>query len=41
MMIVITGVAIEGAGAIVDHGVKVALLRAHVKGAPVDGDGPE
>lgn len=41
LMIVITGVAIEGAGAIVDHGVKVALLRALVKGAPVDGDRPE
>jgi hypothetical protein len=31
LMIVITGLAIEGAGAIVDHGVKVALLRGQVK----------
>lgn len=37
LMIIITGMAIEGAGAIVDHGVKVALLRAHVKGVPVEG----
>jgi hypothetical protein len=41
LMIVITGMAIEGAGAIVDHGVKVALLRSYVKGAPVEGDRPE
>lgn len=27
-MIVITGMAVEGAGAVIDHGVKVALLRA-------------
>ncbi|HWE50147.1 MAG TPA: hypothetical protein VG273_10180 [Bryobacteraceae bacterium] len=26
-MIVVTGLALEGAGAIIDHGVKVALLR--------------
>lgn len=26
-MIVITGLAVEGAGAVIDHGVKVALLR--------------
>jgi hypothetical protein len=26
-MIVVTGMALEGAGAIIDHGVKVALLR--------------
>ncbi len=31
-MIVITGLAVEGAGAIIDHGVKVALLRGPVKG---------
>jgi len=31
LLIVITGMAIEGAGAIIDHGVKVALLGAHVK----------
>jgi hypothetical protein len=41
LMIVITGLAIEGAGAIIDHGVKVALLRGHVKGVPVEGDKPE
>jgi hypothetical protein len=27
MLIVVTGLAIEGAGAVIDHGVKVALLR--------------
>jgi hypothetical protein len=27
MLIVLTGMAIEGAGAVIDHGVKVALLR--------------
>jgi hypothetical protein len=27
-MIVITGMTVEGAGAVIDHGVKVALLRA-------------
>jgi len=27
MLIVITGLAVEGAGAIIDHGVKIALLR--------------
>lgn len=33
LLIVFTGMAIEGAGAIVDHGVKLALvLRGHVKG---------
>jgi len=31
MLIVLTGLAIEGAGAVIDHGVKVALLR------PVEG----
>ncbi len=41
LMIVITGMVIEGAGAIIDHGVKVALMRAHVKGAPVEGDRPD
>jgi len=33
MLIVITGLAIEGAGAVIDHGVKVALLRAAAMGA--------
>ena len=34
MLIVLTGLTIEGAGAVVDHGVKVALLRpAGVEGA--------
>lgn len=28
MLIVLTGLAVEGAGAVIDHGVKVALLRA-------------
>jgi hypothetical protein len=32
MLIVITGMAVEGAGAVIDHGVKVALLRANQKG---------
>jgi hypothetical protein len=27
MLIVLTGLSIEGAGAVIDHGVKVALLR--------------
>jgi hypothetical protein len=27
-LIVITGLALEGAGAVIDHGVKIALLRA-------------
>jgi hypothetical protein len=31
LSIVVTGMAIEGAGAVIDHGVKVALLREHVK----------
>jgi hypothetical protein len=29
MMIVITGLAVEAAGAVIDHGVKVELLRGH------------
>jgi hypothetical protein len=33
MLIVITGLAIEGAGAVIDHGVKAALLRAAAMGA--------
>ena len=33
MLIVLTGLTIEGAGAIVDHGVKIALLRAPATGA--------
>jgi hypothetical protein len=32
-MIVITGLALEGAGAVIDHGVKVALLRGDTHGA--------
>jgi len=32
VMIVITGLAVEGAGAIIDHGAKVALLRGTSKG---------
>lgn len=31
-LIAVTGIAVEGAGAIVNHGVKVALLRSTVKG---------
>jgi hypothetical protein len=30
-LIVVTGLAIEGAGAVIDHGVKVALLRSNGK----------
>jgi hypothetical protein len=30
-LIVITGMAVEGAGAVIDHGVKVALLPNHSK----------
>jgi hypothetical protein len=33
-LIAITGLAIEGAGAVIDHGVKVALLHDELKGAP-------
>jgi len=33
MLIVLTGLSIEGAGAIIDHGVKVALLRPAAGGA--------
>jgi len=29
--IALTGMAIEGAGAVIDHGVKVSLLRVYVK----------
>jgi uncharacterized membrane protein YwaF len=32
-LIVITGLAVEGAGAVIDHGVKVALLPHASKGA--------
>jgi hypothetical protein len=32
ILIVLTGLSIEGAGAIVDHGVKIALLRPPAKG---------
>jgi hypothetical protein len=31
-LIVVTGLAVEGAGAVINHGVKVALLRADSKG---------
>ena len=30
-LIVVTGLVVEGAGAVIDHGVKVALLRADSK----------
>ena len=33
LLIVFTGLAVEGAGAIIDHGVKIALLRGNSKGA--------
>jgi len=33
-LVLITGLAVEGAGAVIDHGVKVALLRAGSKGGP-------
>ena len=33
MLIILTGLAVEGAGAIIDHGVKIALLRGGSKGA--------
>jgi hypothetical protein len=33
LLIVFTGMAIEGAGAIINHGVKIALLGAHLKEA--------
>lgn len=32
-LVLITGLAVEGAGAIIDHGVKVALLRSAAKEA--------
>ncbi len=32
LVILITGLAIEGAGAVIDHGVKIALLRDHTNG---------
>ncbi len=31
LLIVVTGMALEGAGAVINHGVKVALLRTYVK----------
>jgi hypothetical protein len=31
-MVVITGMAVEGAGAVIDHGVKVTLLRSNAGG---------
>jgi len=37
LLIVFTGLAIEGAGAVINHGVKIALLRAHLKEAHVKG----
>lgn len=33
VLIVLTGLSIEGAGAIIDHGVKIALLRSAATGA--------
>lgn len=32
-LIVVTGLAVEGAGAVIDHGAKVALLRVDSKGS--------
>ena len=32
-LIMITGLALEGAGAVIEHGAKVALLRGGAKGA--------
>ena len=32
-LIAVTGLAVEGAGAVIDHGVKVALLRSASAGA--------
>jgi hypothetical protein len=32
MLIVLTGLSIEGAGAVIDHGVKIALLRPTAEG---------
>jgi hypothetical protein len=32
-MILVTGLTIEGAGAVIDHGVKIALLRGNANGA--------
>jgi len=29
LLVVSTGLVIEGAGAVIDHGAKVALLRGH------------
>jgi hypothetical protein len=34
MLIALTGMAIEGSGAIINHGAKLAYIRASVKGAP-------
>ena len=33
VLVAITGLAVEGAGAVIDHGVKVALLHGEPKGA--------
>jgi hypothetical protein len=38
LLIVFTGMAIEGAGAVIDHGVKIALLHAHVRKGHVKGE---
>ena len=37
MLIVLTGMVLEGSGAIIDHGVKVALLRPITKTAAAQG----
>ena len=37
MLIVLTGMVLEGSGAIIDHGVKVALLRPVTKTAAAQG----
>ncbi len=37
MLIVLTGMVLEGSGAIIDHGVKVALLHPTTKTAAAQG----
>jgi hypothetical protein len=39
-LVVITGLAVEGAGAVINHGVKVALLQAVSRSAPGASRGP-
>jgi hypothetical protein len=40
LLIVFTGLAIEGAGAVIDHSVKIAFLRARVKETHANGNEP-